>query len=745
MAKMSTTTRSLIRRPRQFQASWPTGAAMLAVVLYCTGWIANASLPAALNFVPLGALLALCLWLGARTFRAEPRAPRRVISNSYQLERSVLFTTAAFVLVRTAAGFGLDLYALIYLLLAFVVTMQARNAAIGAVLCALGLEWASHWLGTAAGSAELATGLNLQSTVDWSILGPRSAFIASFGFFSWAVHGTELLERRRRHRLEVDEQREKMLREAREFRLLNSGRTGETARSRAHAEEMAVYDAVEAVQHTTYISLSMLKTALNCHTCVLLWLDVSQENLRIKELVSESDAIIEGGIKPAKGVIGGISRRREPVFLADLRPGFRGIPYYRQPQDIRHFMGVPVIENGHLRGVLCADRTVGPSFSDEDLSVAQDAANYILRAVENERMFTSIERTKFELSRFFEASRNLNGVLTPADVYRVALESIESIVDYDFAAITLYDAQRRVHRIEAVDHAENFSGPFAEWVGREFGEGVGGEAASLARSGALGLVSMVVENRHYLPYGGQVREAEPVIFTRQERIRSIRSMLVLPLVAHDKAIGTLVICHRQPNQFGAERREMLEVVGNQVAISLQNARLYAQMEQMATTDGLTGLLNHRSFQSHLDETIARHRRSEQPFGLILTDIDHFKSVNDTHGHPAGDEVLRQVSATFKKSLREIDIPCRYGGEEFAIILEDADRQTAMRVANRLREDIGRLKFSSEAGSFQCTISMGVAIWSEDAQEKQALIDRADQALYYSKEHGRNQVTSADKL
>lgn len=737
---MSATTRSLIRRPRQIEASWPTGAAVLAVVLYATGLIANPTYPIWANAIPALVMLGICAWLATRTMGA--RAPTANAGNpetSFQLERSVFFITTAFVGVRTLSAFGLDIYPAIYLLLAFLVTFEARNAAIGAVLTALIIEWASHWLGTPAGATEIATGINLQSSVDVALLGTRTAFIALFGFLSYFVHGTEVMERRRRHRREVDEERHKMLRQAREFRLLNSGRADTSASGRAQAEEMAVYDAVEAVQHTTYVSLSLLKTALNCHTCVLLWFDVRQENLHIKELVSESDSLVETELKPAKGVIGTITRQREPILLEDLRPGFRGIPYYRQPQGIRHFLGIPVIENGHLRGILCADRVDGSGFTTSDTAVAEEAAAYILRAIENERMFTSIERTKFELSRFFEASRNLNGVLSPKDVYRVALESIASIVEYDFAAITIFDPDTATHRIEAVDHADDFDRPFEDWVGRSFGD------ANHESNPSSGLVAMVVENRHYLPYGGQVRESDPVIFTRNEPIDSIRSMLVLPLLAHDKAIGTLVICHRQSAQFGSERREMLEVVGNQVAISLQNARLYAQMEQMATTDGLTGLANHRTFQDRLESTIARHRRSQEPFALVLTDIDHFKSVNDTHGHPAGDEVLRQVSRVFLDSLREVDVPCRYGGEEFAIILEDADRETAMRVANRLREDISELEFNSEQGNFSCTISMGVSVWPQDSDQKQPLIDLTDQAMYYSKEHGRNQVTSADRL
>jgi diguanylate cyclase (GGDEF)-like protein len=444
--------------------------------------------------------------------------------------------------------------------------------------------------------------------------------------------------------------------------------------------------------------------------------------------VSDSDALIESTIEPARGVIGGITRRREPVNLRDVRPGFRGISYYRSPQGVTSFLGVPVIEDGHLRGVLCVDRTDGDNFSDEEEALVEEVSSHIVRTIENERLFTAIERSKYELSRFFDASRRLNGTLTPQQVYDVALDCASDLAPYEFAAITLWDETTNTHRVVAVDREDEYSSTVDDWLGLEFEENTG-------------LVSMVVKNSHYLPFGGNLREGRTVLFTKDEVLDDLSSMLVLPLIVGDRPIGTFVVAHRRSNQFSPERREMLEVVANQVAVTLQNAHLYAKMEEMATTDGLTGLANHRTFQTKLDETMARHRRQKHEFCLLLTDIDHFKSVNDTHGHPVGDEVLRQVARCFEANLRETDVPCRYGGEEFAIILEDTDVEGARVIAERLREEFSKLGFTSEAGSFSCTISIGIGQWPTDAVEKQDLIDLTDQALYHSKHTGRNKVTA----
>jgi diguanylate cyclase (GGDEF)-like protein len=190
---------------------------------------------------------------------------------------------------------------------------------------------------------------------------------------------------------------------------------------------------------------------------------------------------------------------------------------------------------------------------------------------------------------------------------------------------------------------------------------------------------------------------------------------------------------------------MLGVIANQVAISLQNARMYQALEEQATTDGLTGLVNHRTFQERFSAMLGRADRLKFPVSLILTDIDHFKKVNDTYGHPVGDEVLRRVAAILAGSARKIDIVARYGGEEFAIVLEATDRAGARQLAERIRVDVSQQVFQSSKGSFKATLSLGVASYPDDATAKDVIIARADQSLYAAKHGGRNQTVCAADL
>ena len=165
---------------------------------------------------------------------------------------------------------------------------------------------------------------------------------------------------------------------------------------------------------------------------------------------------------------------------------------------------------------------------------------------------------------------------------------------------------------------------------------------------------------------------------------------------------------------------------------------------MATTDGLTELYNHRYFQDQMRMNIANAQRYNTEFSMIIIDIDHFKSFNDTYGHQAGDAVLKQVAQTLKTNSRSTDIVCRYGGEEMSIILTNTDKEEAILKAQRVCKAVADRTFKlSATQSVNVTISVGVATFPENGETPQQIIEYADQGLYYAKEHGRNQVGLAE--
>ncbi len=164
------------------------------------------------------------------------------------------------------------------------------------------------------------------------------------------------------------------------------------------------------------------------------------------------------------------------------------------------------------------------------------------------------------------------------------------------------------------------------------------------------------------------------------------------------------------------------------------------MELLATTDGLTQLNNHRTFQETLAKEVERSRRYGCPLSLLLMDIDHFKKFNDTYGHPVGDLVLKEISKCIRQSIRTNDIPARYGGEEFVVIVPEAGGEGGMVIAERIRRTVEQHTIMSLDNQLHVTISLGCAVMQQAETTPQSLIDSADKALYFSKEHGRNKAT-----
>jgi len=173
------------------------------------------------------------------------------------------------------------------------------------------------------------------------------------------------------------------------------------------------------------------------------------------------------------------------------------------------------------------------------------------------------------------------------------------------------------------------------------------------------------------------------------------------------------------------------------------AEANARLAQLAVTDGLTGLYNHRHFHERLTLEVERSQRSGLPLSLLMLDVDHFKQFNDTFGHPSGDEVLRQLARVLGDTRRANDVVARYGGEEFAVILVDTPKFTAAKVAERVRERIYDNDFSEAAPrAGRLSVSIGVATFPDDGADVEALVRSADTALYAAKRAGRNRVVLA---
>ena len=693
-----------------WQAVW--GFALVATMgaLLWLGWFPDLRQPGAdwTRGLAVAALaVALLVKLAGRIGNGERRRTRgrEMVSD---LELGLLLLSATYVFLSVVGGVTAPPYPLVYALVSFLVTFHPLSVGCPLAAAALGFEAIMAFgPGATPGAAAAFPG--------------HAGFIAVFAVLNVAFLHAEVARQRRERRRCLEAEVASMREEARDFRLISSALSCEHhVRTRAEEEEKLSQGSIETIHAQLLHTVDLLRRSMGLQTCALLWLDGSGDKLKFKELWSESTHIAEGPLSAHTGALAAIIKDRRPCLLESPRPSL--LPYYQGPADVSAFLGVPVAEGLSLRGVLVGDRQQGAGFSASEVELFTAAADQVMRIVQSERVFQAVERSKHEHERFYRASAALNRALTLAEVYDAAIEGARGACEFDFAAIATYDSAEENHVLSRVvgEGAD-------ELAGRTFGD-----AGSIA--------SMVVKNKLALPAAGDWRDrGGSYVFEERERFKGFESLYVLPLLVKDEVMGTFTVAAQRAGAFPADRREMLGVIANQVAISLQNGRMVEALEEKATTDGLTGLTNHRTFQERFSAMLGRAERHQMHVSFLLTDIDHFKKINDTHGHPTGDQVLRRVAAILKASARKIDIVARYGGEEFALVLEGTDRIGARQLAERIRQEVGAQTHDSAKGTFRATLSLGVAVYPEDGKNKQALISNADQALYAAKHSGRNRT------
>lgn len=217
---------------------------------------------------------------------------------------------------------------------------------------------------------------------------------------------------------------------------------------------------------------------------------------------------------------------------------------------------------------------------------------------------------------------------------------------------------------------------------------------------------------------------------------------VHPLVISDRLLGVLELVGREDDPNFAHSQDLFQTIAEHLALALNNAMLFASFERLATHDALTGIANHRMLQEFLGQRIMEAQRSGQEFGVIMIDVDHFRSFNEEEGHDAGDAVLKLVSEAIKSCLRPYDLAARYGGEEFTVVLPGSKAETTFQVAERIRKKVQSIAYRTRSGRDRyITISLGTASYPQNGQDQASLLKAADTALFNAKRQGRNRTVA----
>jgi len=257
-----------------------------------------------------------------------------------------------------------------------------------------------------------------------------------------------------------------------------------------------------------------------------------------------------------------------------------------------------------------------------------------------------------------------------------------------------------------------------------------------------GIIGMIVKNNSLITSENIEKNFQ---LAELHKMDKVNIEIAAPITDEGGRPYAVLVINKMNSTISKEHIRMFSILLNISALSIGNAKLYKKVEFLANVDGLTKLYTHRYFQEFLSEEIARAGRYKRPLSIIMSDIDHFKNFNDRYGHQTGDMVLENTARIFKASVRnKVDLVARYGGEEFIAVLPETDMKHAYIVAERLRKNIERAEYKGEKDEvLKVTASLGIASFPVHSSEKIELIKKADTALYYAKENGRNQVRVFD--
>ncbi len=217
-------------------------------------------------------------------------------------------------------------------------------------------------------------------------------------------------------------------------------------------------------------------------------------------------------------------------------------------------------------------------------------------------------------------------------------------------------------------------------------------------------------------------------------------VLCAPLRTRGEILGAITVSYRKNREPDVGAKRLLTAFANQAAAAVQNIILYKKTQRLSMTDGLTGVHNYRYFQKQMDKELLRAQRYDLNFSIIIIDLDNFKKINDTYGHPEGDKVLKAVSKFIKKMVRKTDIVARYGGDEFSVILPATPKRGAVILGERIRKRV--IKNKALSSRFKISLSVGVSSYPEDGVHGEEILKKADKALYRAKESGRNKTCAA---
>jgi two-component system cell cycle response regulator len=474
--------------------------------------------------------------------------------------------------------------------------------------------------------------------------------------------------------------------------------------------------------------VDLARAATDAHAVLYFEADRGREMAHLRASAGPDTLVRDASVPLTSDPFGFVLERRQSFYATDFKRLLHALPWYRGSVPIGSLVACPVLTADVVAGVLVADRQEVQAFGDGAPPLLTGFADLCSQELLRARASVQREEVGAEFKAVYNVSKEMSILRDQAAVRKLLLASAKELVALEAAAVVGLNENRTAYAME---------------------EGIGWAKDLQGRTGAVsdrtwaGWVLRGREEAFLLDDIASQKDRMP-IFVTGEKSGLTESLLAVPLRVHNETHGALLLTARR-GVFHAAIQRVLGFLCNQAAASAYNARLIEEQEQRAMRDGLTGLYNRRQMEDLLDATLNRESRRDAHFALMLVDVDHFKRINDTYGHPAGDAALRALARVMREHLRAGDEAARYGGEEFAVILPDADEAGAVQLAERLRKSVEAWEEVFAGARLRMTASFGVAVYPEDGTAKADLLAASDRALYAAKQGGRNRVVAASSL
>lgn len=511
-----------------------------------------------------------------------------------------------------------------------------------------------------------------------------------------------------------------------------------------NSEDQDESDNIKELRVDINKTLEILSKLIKSHS-ILFYMKMDDGLFVIADYISNSGDFIDRGQRVSfrSGYLGWVLKTKTPVLITSIKNVRQNLIYYTKDIPVRSLLATPLLMKAEkdtpeskreVIGILIIDSMEKKVFGENEKLIVSLISDRIGEIIDRYQLSEQAKLSAQELNSFYEFTQKLNSANSMEAVMDIVLDTLGKLLDADFVAVSQFNEEEGVSVLKRIsdknkNHLEGKEIPYTDnlcWLVHE-------------GKNYFNTEDLSSRTKYRSIFGKEIDFALGV--------KNIKSVLIYPIIEkipeeenqEITALGSVIIVRNEKLSFNESEIGIAKIICSESAKFIKNISDYQSAKELAVKDGLTGIYNYRHFQEMLSYTINHCARSDEKCSLLLIDLDDLKFVNDTYGHQAGDSVLSFIGKVLIETLRKIDISARYGGDEFVVILPNTNKRGSLIVAQKIRNNIKNMPFKFKGEEFNATLSIGIATYPENAPDKDILIEKADKALYESKEQGKDKV------